>query len=187
MTGHYNRHMYNKLQLPHLSILFTFTGGKHLLADRFVSSRVVRLFQACSASHLSHPLRNSRAYVVCHSPRWSTSARHPMEGARSAMACYWNANWQDNSSFKCIKQSFQCNVVHILVYSFKTVLHKLMPNCLLNEWIKTGESRKRFVPSQIRMFFASHHFGFVFFSLIAVHGKDIFTVNVTVNVTELID
>ena len=103
MTGHYNRHMYNKLQLPHLSILFTFTGGKHLLTDRFVSSRVARLFQACSASHLSHPLRNSRAYVVCHSPRWSTSARHPMEGARSAMACYWNANWQDNSSFKCIK------------------------------------------------------------------------------------
>ena len=187
MTGHYNRHMYNKLQLPHPSILFTFTGGKHLLTDRFFSSRVARLFQACSASHLSHPLRNSRAYVVCHSPRWSTSARHPMEGARSAMACYWNANWQDNSSFKCIKQSFQCNVVHILVYSFKTVLHKLMPNCLLNEWIKTGESRKRFVPSQIRMFFASHHFGFVFFSLIAVHGKDIFTVNVTVNVTELID
>lgn len=78
---------------------------------------------------------------------------------------------------------FQCNVVHILVYSFKTVLHKLMPNCLLNEWIKTGESRKRFVPSQIRMLFASHHFGFVFFCLIAVHGKDIFTVNLT----ELID
>lgn len=62
MTGHYNRHMYNKLQhcnklqLPHPSILFTFTGGKHLLTDRFFSSKVARLFQACSASHLSHPL-----------------------------------------------------------------------------------------------------------------------------------
>lgn len=75
MTGHYNRHMYNKLQhcnklqLPHPSILFTFTGGKHLLTDRFFSSKVARLFQACSASHLSHPLRNSRTYVVCHGPR----------------------------------------------------------------------------------------------------------------------
>ena len=72
MTGHYNRHMYNKLQhcnklqLPHPSILFTFTGGKHLLTDRFFSSKVARLFQACSAFHLSHPLRNSRTYVICH-------------------------------------------------------------------------------------------------------------------------
>lgn len=73
------------------------------------------------------------------------------------------------------------------MYSFKTVLHKIMPSCLLNESIKTGESRKRFVPSQIRMFFASHHFGFVLFSLIAVHRKDIFKVNVTVNLTELVD
>lgn len=84
----------NKLRQASLSIFFMFqlVGNICRLTD-FFQLGLQGCCQLAQRPTVSNPGSNSRTFVLCNGPCWSASARHPMERARSAMACNWNANW----------------------------------------------------------------------------------------------